>query len=33
VLNPDEHDEFAWVTPGEARDLELAAHFRRLLEQ
>jgi 8-oxo-dGTP diphosphatase len=33
VLNPEEHDEFAWMTPGEAQDLELPAHFRRLLDQ
>src|SRR2546430_7064467 len=31
VLNPEEHDEFAWLTPKEARRLELAEHFRRLL--
>ncbi|KZB85785.1 NUDIX hydrolase [Amycolatopsis regifaucium] len=32
VLNPDEHDAFAWYTPEEAAGLELAAHFRRPLE-
>ncbi|WP_410674837.1 NUDIX hydrolase [Amycolatopsis sp. cmx-4-68] len=31
VLNPEEHDEFAWLTRREAADLELADHFRRLL--
>ncbi|MFJ7216355.1 NUDIX hydrolase [Amycolatopsis sp. NPDC098790] len=31
VLNPKEHDDFAWVTREEARKLEMAQHFRRLL--
>jgi 8-oxo-dGTP diphosphatase len=31
VLNPEEHDEFAWLTRREAADFELADHFRRLL--
>lgn len=31
VLNPEEHDDFAWLTPHDARRLELAEHFRRLL--
>jgi 8-oxo-dGTP diphosphatase len=31
VLNPDEHDDFAWLTVDEARELELPPHFRRLL--
>jgi 8-oxo-dGTP diphosphatase len=31
VLNPDEHDDFAWLTVDEARELELPRHFRRLL--
>lgn len=31
VLNPEEHDDFAWLTPEEARGLEMAQHFRRLL--
>ncbi|MEV6874452.1 NUDIX hydrolase [Amycolatopsis sp. NPDC051128] len=31
VLNPAEHDDFAWLTVAEARKLELPQHFRRLL--
>ncbi|WP_410623815.1 NUDIX domain-containing protein [Amycolatopsis sp. cmx-8-4] len=31
VLNPGEHDDFAWLTPAEARVLELPEHFHRLL--
>jgi 8-oxo-dGTP diphosphatase len=31
VLNPEEHDDFAWLAPREARRLEMAEHFRRLL--
>ena len=31
VLNPEEHDDFAWLTPREAGRLEMAEHFRRLL--
>ncbi|SEF26294.1 8-oxo-dGTP diphosphatase [Amycolatopsis pretoriensis] len=31
VLNPEEHDDFAWLTPLEARGLEMSQHFRRLL--
>jgi len=31
VLNPDEHDEFAWYTPVEAAALEMAPHFRQAL--
>jgi 8-oxo-dGTP diphosphatase len=31
VLNPQEHDDFAWSSPDEARGLELPQHFRRLL--
>jgi 8-oxo-dGTP diphosphatase len=31
VLNPEEHDEFAWLTRREAADFALADHFRRLL--
>ncbi|MEU7783051.1 NUDIX hydrolase [Amycolatopsis sp. NPDC049159] len=31
VLNPAEHDDFAWLTPAEARELPLPDHFRRLL--
>ncbi|MCR6490329.1 NUDIX hydrolase [Amycolatopsis sp. OK19-0408] len=30
VLNPGEHDDFAWLTPAEAADVDMAAHFRRL---
>ncbi|SFW68902.1 NUDIX hydrolase [Amycolatopsis australiensis] len=30
VLNPEEHDDFAWLMRDEARGLEMAAHFRRL---
>ncbi len=32
VLNPDEHDDFAWYTPAEALALDLSAHFRRSLD-
>lgn len=31
VLNPEEHDDFAWLTPQEAGALEMAEQFRRLL--
>jgi 8-oxo-dGTP diphosphatase len=31
VLNPEEHDDFAWLAPREAGRLEMAEHFRRLL--
>ncbi|VVJ16010.1 NUDIX hydrolase [Amycolatopsis camponoti] len=31
VLNPEEHDDFAWLAPRDARRLEMAEHFRRLL--
>jgi 8-oxo-dGTP diphosphatase len=31
VLNPEEHDDFTWLTPEAARALELPEHFRRLL--
>jgi 8-oxo-dGTP diphosphatase len=31
VLNPEEHDDFAWLAPSEAGRLEMAEHFRRLL--
>ncbi|HEY3468445.1 MAG TPA: NUDIX hydrolase [Amycolatopsis sp.] len=31
VLNPEEHDGFAWLSPADAVRLDLAAHFRRLL--
>lgn len=31
VLNPEEHDDFAWLAPREAARLEMAEHFRRLL--
>jgi 8-oxo-dGTP diphosphatase len=33
VLNPEEHDDFAWLTPAQARDLPLPDHFRRLLDR
>ncbi len=32
VLEPDEHDAFAWYTPEEASGLDLAEHFRQALE-
>ncbi|WP_410660526.1 NUDIX hydrolase [Amycolatopsis sp. lyj-112] len=32
VLNPDEHDEFAWYRPEETTVLDLAEHFRQALE-
>ncbi|WP_037321565.1 NUDIX domain-containing protein [Amycolatopsis orientalis] len=32
VLNPEEHDAFAWYTPEEAAVLDLASHFRQSLE-
>lgn len=28
TLNPDEHDDHAWVTPAQAAALDLADHFR-----
>ncbi|MGV9664395.1 NUDIX domain-containing protein [Nocardia niigatensis] len=28
TLNPDEHDDHAWITPEQAAGLDLAAHFR-----
>ncbi|MFE3194999.1 NUDIX domain-containing protein [Nocardia sp. NPDC059240] len=28
TLNPHEHDDHAWVTPDQAKSLDLAAHFR-----
>ncbi|MET8428264.1 NUDIX hydrolase [Nocardia sp. NPDC004860] len=28
ILNPDEHDDHAWVTPEQAAGLDLAEHFR-----
>lgn len=31
VLNPEEHDDFAWLTAAEAVDLAMADHFRRSL--
>jgi 8-oxo-dGTP diphosphatase len=31
VLNPSEHDDFAWLTRAQARELPLPDHFRRLL--
>ncbi|RSM65146.1 NUDIX domain-containing protein [Kibdelosporangium aridum] len=31
VLNPDEHDEYAWLTPTEAAQRELPDHVRRIL--
>ncbi|WP_329055899.1 NUDIX hydrolase [Amycolatopsis sp. NBC_01488] len=31
VLNPEEHDDFAWLASREAERLEMAEHFRRLL--
>lgn len=31
VLNPDEHDAFAWLTPAEAVHLDLVDHIRRAL--
>jgi len=31
VLNPAEHDDFAWLTRAQARELPLPDHFRRLL--
>ncbi|GAB3161282.1 NUDIX hydrolase [Amycolatopsis stemonae] len=31
VLSPGEHDDFRWPTTEEARGLEMAEHFRRLL--
>ncbi|WP_181770962.1 NUDIX hydrolase [Amycolatopsis pittospori] len=32
VLDPDEHDAFAWYTPEEAAGLDIAEHFRQALE-
>ncbi|MEV7548777.1 NUDIX hydrolase [Amycolatopsis sp. NPDC089917] len=32
VLDPEEHDAFAWHTREEAAKLDLAAHFREALE-
>ncbi|RSN52899.1 7,8-dihydro-8-oxoguanine-triphosphatase [Amycolatopsis sp. WAC 04182] len=32
VLDPEEHDAFAWHTREEATGLDLAEHFRRALE-
>jgi 8-oxo-dGTP diphosphatase len=31
VLNPGEHDEYAWLTPDEAREREIPEHVRRIL--
>ncbi|MEU5265918.1 NUDIX hydrolase [Amycolatopsis sp. NPDC021455] len=31
VLDPAEHDDFAWLTRAQARELPLPDHFRRLL--
>ncbi|MCE7010770.1 NUDIX hydrolase [Kibdelosporangium philippinense] len=31
VLNPGEHDEYAWLTPAEAAERELPEHVRRIL--
>lgn len=31
VLNPAEHDDFAWLTRAQAGELPLPEHFRRLL--
>ncbi|EOD65788.1 NUDIX domain-containing protein [Amycolatopsis vancoresmycina] len=33
VLSPEEHDDFAWLTPAEARERPLPDHFRRLLDR
>jgi 8-oxo-dGTP diphosphatase len=33
ALNPEEHDDFAWLTRAEARELLLPDHFRRLLDR
>ncbi|HET6707774.1 NUDIX hydrolase [Amycolatopsis sp.] len=33
VLNPEEHDDFAWLTRAQARELPLPDHFRRLLDR
>ncbi|WP_290061297.1 NUDIX hydrolase [Amycolatopsis solani] len=33
VLNPAEHDDFAWLTRAQARELPLPDHFRRLLDR
>ncbi|MEV6828958.1 NUDIX hydrolase [Amycolatopsis sp. NPDC051102] len=33
VLNSEEHDDFAWLTRAEARELSLPGHFRRLLDR
>ncbi|MET8849294.1 NUDIX hydrolase [Amycolatopsis sp. NPDC004625] len=33
VLSPEEHDDFAWLTQAEARELPLPDHFRRLLDR
>ncbi|MGW3992292.1 NUDIX hydrolase [Amycolatopsis sp. NPDC004772] len=33
TLNPGEHDDFAWLTRVEARELLLPDHFRRLLDR
>ena len=31
VLNPEEHDDFAWLTPAEAAERDLLDHVRRAL--
>jgi len=31
ALNPAEHDDFAWLTRAQARELPLPDHFRRLI--
>lgn len=31
VLNPEEHDAFAWLTPAEAAELDLLDHVRKTL--
>lgn len=31
VLNPGEHDAYAWLTPAEAAQREIPGHVRRLL--
>ncbi len=31
VLNPEEHDAFAWLSPGEAAELDLLDYIRKTL--
>ncbi|NBH11189.1 NUDIX hydrolase [Amycolatopsis sp. SID8362] len=33
VLNPVEHDDFAWLTRAQARELPLPDHFREVLDR